>query len=194
MSLQQRLSDLITAIGADVKALTVAVGTKDRYNASTANQTLPASDTYLLGSNVAIPQGKIKVGTKYRCKFNAVKTNAGTATPIVTIRIGTAGAIADTSRAVLTFAAQTNVVDEGVFEIEIVFRAAGASAIMQALGTIGHRLAATGFSTANNSVVIATSAAFDITGANLQIGMSVNAGASSAWTISLVSADLFNLA
>lgn len=191
MSLQTRLSALITAIGADVKALQNR--TTDQHNASTVNQTGFASDTYLAGSRVLIPQGKVKVGTKYRLKFNVVKTAAGTVAPVVTIRVGTAGTTADASRAALTFAAQTAAVDEGVFEIEVDFRVAGATAVLQALGVIGHRLAATGLSTSNNSVAINTGAAFDVTGVNLGIGASVNGGASAAWTVSLVSAELVNL-
>jgi hypothetical protein len=191
VSLETRLAALATAIGTDIKALLNA--TKDQHNVSTTQQVTGAVDVYLAGSNVPIPQGKIKVGTKYRLKFQAVKTGAGVATPILTVRVGTAGAIADTSRAALTFAAQTAVIDEGVFEIECVFRVAGAAAIIQALGTIGHRLAATGFSTSNNSVVINTGGAFDVTGANLKIGASINPGTAAAWTINLVSAELVNL-
>lgn len=189
-SLQSRILDLITAIGADIKGLR----NSSQYNASTADQTGFASDTYLAGSVVSIPQGKIKIGTKYRVRFNVVKTAAGVAAPVINVRIGTAGTTADASRAALTFAAQTAVVDEGEFEIEVVFRAAGAAAIIQAMGILGHRLAATGLSTSNNSVAVALSvAAFDATLANLKMGLSVNGGTSAAWTVNIVSADLVNL-
>lgn len=191
-SLATRLGDLITAIGADIKALQNKV--TDQNNASTANQTGFATDTYLAGSDIAIPQGKIKVGTKYRVKFNAVKTAAGTGSPVISVRVGTAGSVADTARAALTFAAQTSAIDEGQFDIECVFRQSGASALIQALGRLAHRLTITGLnSTAGNTFVINTGAAFDITGPNLKIGLSVNAGASAAWTISVVSAELINL-
>ncbi len=194
MSLQSRLTDLITAIGADIKALQNA--TKDQHNVSTANQTIAGnSDTAIAGSMVPIPQGKAKIGTKYRLKFNAVKTAAGTAAPVLNIRVGTAGTVGDASRAVLTFAPQTAVVDEGVFEIECVFRSVGAvtAAVLQALGVIGHRLATTGLSTSNNSVAINTGGGFDSTLANLKISASLNPGASASWTVSLVSAELVNL-
>lgn len=190
-SLQSRLSDLITAIGADIKALQNR--TQEQHNVSTANQSGFAADTYLTGSDVPIPQGKVRIGTKYRVRFNVVKTAAGVAAPIITVRVGTAGTTADTARAVLTFAAQTAVVDEGEFEIEVVFRASGVSAILQAMGILGHRLAATGLSTSNNSVAVNTGAAFDVTGANLKMGLSVNGGASAAWTVNIVSAELVNL-
>lgn len=194
MSLESRLQALISAIGADIKSLQGA--TKDQHNAMTAAQNnVFTSDTYLQGSNVSIPLGKIQVGTKYRCKFSVVKTSTGgTATPVITFRVGTAGAIGDTSRGTMTFAAQTAVADEGAFEIELTFRAAGATAFFVALGTLGHRLAATGLSTANHSVVLITSSTFDATAANLKLGISLNAGASAAWNVNLVSAELVNLA
>lgn len=193
MSLQSRLSTLITAIGADIKALQNQVD--DRHSASTTNQAVSGnSEIYLAGSGVAIPQGKIKVGTKYRCKIEAVKTAAGTAAPTFNVRVGTAGTTADTARAALAFAAQTAAIDEGVFEIECVFRQAGATSIIQAMGTLLHRLVTTGFNiTGLWTKVINTGASFDATGAGLTIGVSVNPGASAAWTVSLVEASLVNL-
>lgn len=193
MSLQTRLEALVTAIGADIKALTTKVGGGQVDNGSSANQVLTNGVTYLTGSDCLIPTGKIKVGTKYRCKFNIVKTAAGTAAPDFHIKVGTAGTTADTSRVTITMAAQTAVIDEGVVEIECIFRAAGASAVLQALSTLGHRLATTGLSTSNHDVKIGTSAAFDVTTAALKIGVAVNVGASSSWTISLVSAELVSL-
>jgi hypothetical protein len=193
-SLATRIGDLITAIGADIKALQNRV--TNQYNASTAVQTGFAADTYLSGSMISIPQGKVKVGTKYKCKFNVVKTAAGVAAPVITVRVGTAGTVADTARTTLTYAAQTAAIDEGEIEVECVVRAtgAGATTIIQAIGSLIHRLATTGLNvTAAFTSVKNTGAAFDITGANLKIGLSVNAGASAAWTIDLVSTELVNL-
>lgn len=190
MSLQSRLSSLITALGADIKALQTR---RTSYNASSSDQTGFSSDTYLAGSSVAIPTGKIKVGTIYKCRFNVVKTGAGTAAPVINVRVGTAGSTADTSRVSLTLTAQTGVIDEGEVDVDIVFRAAGASAVAQAFARLRHRLVSTGLATTSNTFVSGTSGSFDITGAGLIIGLSVNAGASAAWTISLVSAELRNL-
>lgn len=165
------------------------------HNASVAAQSGFAADTYLIGSDCAIPSGQLKATSKYRCRLNVVKTAAGVAAPIVTVRIGTAASTADASRGALTFAAQTAVVDEGTIDIEVVFRTVGAAtaAVVQVLGQIAHRLTATGLSTAAESVQIATSAGFDSTVANSKIGVSVNGGTSAAWTVSLVSAELVNL-
>lgn len=190
-SLASRIADLITAIGADIKALQ----TRDtNYNGSTSAQSSISGDTYLAGSNIAIPQGKVKAGTKYTCKFNVVKTGAGTGAPVISVRVGTAASTADTARATLTFAAQTGVIDEGEFVVECVFRAAGASAVIQAMGSLWHRLVTTGLNvTATYTSVLNTGGSFDVTGASQKIGLSVNAPNPSSWTISLVSAELVNL-
>lgn len=199
MSLQSRLADLITEIGLDINSLNFSIATLlartyDQRNASTANQTLGTGDTYLAGSRILIPQGKVKVGTIYRCKFNVVKTAGGTQAPVISVRVGTAGTTADLARAALTFDTQTGVIDEGTFEVDCVFRAAGASAVIQALGRLAHRLITTGLSTvASNTFKLNTGASFDVNVNNLGIGLSVNAGASSAWTVSLVTAELVNL-
>lgn len=195
MSLQTRLDALITAIGADIKALQAASpGTKDVHNGSTTQQILTNGITYLAGSACAIPQGKIQVGTKYRCRFSVSKTAAGSAAPDIHVKVGTAGTTADTSRATITMALQTAVADNGFVDVEVIFRVAGASAVLQSLAIIDHRLAATGLSTSNTDSQTIVSAAFDATPANLKIGVAVNVGASSNWTLQLVSAELMNLA
>ena len=165
-----------------------------QHNASVAQQTGFAADTYLTGSDVAIPQGKVQAKTKYWCKFNVVKTGAGVATPIINLRVGTAATTADASRGTLTFSAQTAVIDEGTFEVQGIFRTAGATAVLQSLGQLSHRLSITGLGVGVSEPEIATSAAFDVTGAGLKIGLSVNGGASAAWTINVVDAMLSNLA
>lgn len=192
MPLDTRLGALAQAVGADIKTL---YSGRSIFNASTTAQGPGfASDTYLAGSACLIPTGRVKAGTMYRCKFHATKTAAGVATPVINLRVGTAGTTADTSRVALTFAAQTAVADEAFIEVWGTFRAAGATAVLQGVGMIDHTLAATGFSTANTSIKNATSAAFDATAANLQVGLSVNAGSAAAWTVTLVQAELQNLA
>lgn len=154
-----------------------------------------ASDTYLTGSNVLIPNGRLKPGTVYRLKMYMSKTGAGIASPIVTVRMGTAGTVADTSRLVITFAAQTAVADEGFIEIYLTFRSygSGTATVIQGSGLLNHRLAATGLSTSNASSITATSSGFDGTTANTYIGCSLNAGSSAAWTVTQVQAELQNL-
>jgi hypothetical protein len=167
------------------------------FNAAVAQQTGFAADTYLVGSSIAIPAGRLQAKSIYRCRFNVVKTNAGTATPIIIVRIGTAGTTADTALCTLTWTAQTNVVDEGVYQIESIFRTvgSGSSAVLQTLGQLTHRLVATGLgNTAVSEPEIATSAGFNSTVASSIIGISVNGGTSAAFTIEYVTAELVNLA
>lgn len=154
-----------------------------------------ASDTYLVGSSIAVPASSLQAKSQYRLKFSVSKTAAGTAAPVVTIRFGTAGSTADTSICALTFAAQTAAIDEGFIEVFATFRTVGSgtSAVVQGVGTLAHRLAATGLSTSGASVVTTTGAGFDSTLGSAIIGASVNGGTSAAWTITLVQAELFNL-
>lgn len=192
MTLETRLSALITAVGADIKSLKGS-GSGQRYSTSVANQTISGADTYLTGSAITIPDNSLQVGSIYKLRFNVTKTAAGVAAPVVAVRIGTAGTTADAGQGTLTFAVQTAVVDEGYIEVGCVFRTVGAAAVLQSLGNLSHRLAATGLSTSGASTVTATSASFASTTSGLKIGASVNPGASGVWTVNLVEAELINL-
>ena len=124
-----------------------------------------------------------------------VKTAAGIATPIINVRFGINGSIVDASRGVLTFSVQTGVIDEGKFEFWVTFITVGAgtSAVIQSLGQLQHRLSITGLSLGVAEPKIATSVGFDSTVNNSIIGISVNGGASAAWTVNLVQAKLENI-
>src|SRR5256885_7519892 len=53
-------------------------------NFSTASQAPAATTrTYLTGSNITVPVGKLRIGTFFRWKFNMTKTGAGTATSTI---------------------------------------------------------------------------------------------------------------
>jgi hypothetical protein len=167
-------------------------------NANVAQQTFAATDAYVTGSDVLIPNARVQAKTMYRARMEITKTSTtgSVSTPIVSIRIGTAGTTADTARATLTFAAQTAVADTGFLEIFVTFRTVGSgtTAVISATGILDHVLAATGLSTANVSVAKAVSAGFDSTVSNLRIGWSFNGGTSFAGTTNMVQAELFNLA
>lgn len=167
-----------------------------QFNASVAAQGPGfASDTYLIGSSILIPDGRLQAKSIYRCVFNAVKTGAGVATPIITVRFGTAGSVADAARGVLTHSAQTGVIDEMRYDLVAIFRTvgAGSAAVLQSCGVINHRLSITGFSVGVSEPEIATSAGFNSTVASSIIGLSVNGGSSAAWTVNVVQAELVNL-
>lgn len=150
-----------------------------------------SSDTYLVGSSIAIPSGYPHVGAMYRLTFDVSKTAAGTAAPVVTIRYGTAGTTADTARLTFTFTAGTAAADTGKFEIDALFRTVGSgtSAVLQGAGRLTHGADITGLSTLVAEQLQVTSGGFDSTVASSIIGASVNGGASAAWTIALVRAE-----
>ena len=179
------------------------VGTVDTLDdvASTSTATVSAgyaADTYLAGSSLAIPTGLVRVSSMYYCCFDMVKTAAGIATPIVTIRIGTAGTIADTARITFTFAAGTAAVDTGIFEIWAHFRSVGSgtSAVLQGMCECTHSLAATGLTSTGASgagIILAGSAGFDSTVPTSFIGVSFNGGASFSGTNTMVQSLMRNV-
>jgi hypothetical protein len=165
----------------------------DIENASTANQTGFAADTYLVGSSIAIPSTLLKAKTLYRLVFDMVKTAAGTAAFAINVRVGTAGTTADAARLTFTFGAGTAAIDTGTFEILAHIRNIGASAVLVGICRCTHHLAATGLISTGASgtgILTVTSAAFDSTVANLIIGASVNGGASFSGTNTLVQSEL----
>jgi hypothetical protein len=168
------------------------------YNASTANQTGFAADTYLVGSNITIPP-TLKIGSRYRLTFDMVKTAAGTAASTLIIRYGTAGSTADTARVTFTFGAGTAAVDTGTYEVFCHFRSVGSgtSAVLQGMIECSHHLAATGListGASGNGILLVTSGGFDSTPAGSIIGASFNGGASFSGTNTKVEAELLNAA
>lgn len=159
-------------------------------NASVANQTGFSADTYLAGSFLVFPSAPV-VETSYKLIFDVTKTAAGIATPIIQIRLGTAGTTADTSRLTLTFGAGTAAIDGGLFEVTVSFRTVGGgtSAVIVGLAQLTSNLTTTGISNAVKFRT-ATSGGFDSTVANLGIGASYNGGTSAAHTVTLVRAEI----
>jgi len=153
-----------------------------------------AVDSYLAGSQIVLPAGVLRQGTRYRLAFDVAKTAAGIATPVISLRFGAAGALADPAIAVLSFPAQTMAVDDGRFTLDVTFRSVGAAAVVQAVAGLTHTLASTGLSNSPGPVRRATSASFNSSLAGAVIGVSVNGGSLAAWTVSLVQASLENLA
>ena len=169
-----------------------ALGDGDMNNASTADQTANAADTYLSGGSVAI-SNRIKAGTFFRWRISATKTAAGVAGPIWNLRVGTAAGTGDTSRGSATGVAQTAATDTGIFEVEAIIRAVTATGTIQTLWRFAHKNATTGFANvAQDQVFQSTSGTFDLTATGLFIGLSVNPGASGVWTIQSVTLDCVN--
>lgn len=168
----------------------------DIENFSAANQTGFAADTYLVGSSLTVPGSLVQAGTTYRLLFDMTKTGAGTATPILAIRFGTAGTTSDTARLTFTFAVGTAVIDTGIIEVWAHWRNVGVSSVLVGMARLTHHLAATGLTTTGASgvgIILVTSAAFDSTVANSIIGASFNGGTSFAGTNTLVQSVLCNV-
>lgn len=168
-------------------------------NASVAAQTLGTADTYLTGSSVTFAAGRLKAGSYYRLVFDMTKTAAGTATATMNLRFGTAGTTSDTSRCLFTFpTAQTAATDNARFSVYANMRSVGSgtSATVEGVLVIERTNTTTGFLSTGGlqfmTPIRVLSSGFDSTTVTT-VGLSINAGASSAWTTQLVQADIKNL-
>lgn len=170
------------------------VRTFGRTNFSTTSQALVATTrTYVTGSALAVPTGKMQIGTCFRWRLNITKTAAGTATSAYAICFGTAGTIADTDRVSFTKPVGTAAIDEGVIEINCIIRSIGAAGVAVGEFQLTHNLSATGHATIPCVAVNTVSAGFDMTLANLIAGLTATTGASDAITIQMVVAEAWNL-
>jgi hypothetical protein len=165
------------------------------YNCLTsASQALVASTrTYLTGSLLRVPKQKLQVGTHFRWGFAATKTAAGTATSTIDIAVGTAGTTADTARVSFTKPAGTAAADEAWFEIDCLVQTIGATGVLIGTMRMVHNLASTGHAVIPCVVVTTTSAGFDMTVADLIVGVCFTSGASDAITISGTFAEALDL-
>lgn len=167
-------------------------------NAAVANQLPGVADAYITNSDLIIPSFSLQAKTRIQWRLSASKTAAGIATPIYTIRTGTLRTTGDTSRLALTGPAQTAIADIGTLNVVLTVRTGGAATVIQGTAWWDHRGTAatstvgTGFANDASGHVEATSASFDSsalgTGPNY-IGLSINPGASAAWTITQVWAE-----
>ena len=173
----------IEGVGWFEAAASVAPAVIGTNHSETATAAGFAADTYL--ANTAIPLaalGTPTVGRRYIWRLLISKTAAGTATPILTIRVGTAGAIGDTARVTLTWGAGTAAIDRGEIELEAIVSTAGASGILTGKANWTTNLSATGLTSTIKALKVASSA-FDLTVANSIIGLSYNGGTSAVHTV-----------
>lgn len=162
-------------------------------NANTADVTASAADTYLTGSNLTVG-GRIQAGTWFRWRFTMTKTAAGVATPIYTVRAGTAGTTADASVGTATGVAQTAATDTGWHEIEAVVRSVSATSTGQITFRQAHKNATTGLANVAQDQIFQTAfSSIDLTSTSLIFGVSCNPGASGVWTFQTVSVLVGNL-
>jgi hypothetical protein len=164
-------------------------------NYSVASQApTAATRTYITGSAIAIPVGKLRIGTILRWKFNMTKTSAGgTATSIFDIAFGTAGTTADTARVSFTKPIGTAAADEGWVDIICTIRGPlSASGIAVGQFILVHNLAATGHAAIPVVVLNTISSAFDVT-TPTYVGICITTGTGDAVTIQEVQAEAINL-
>jgi hypothetical protein len=163
-------------------------------NASIANQTVNAADTYLTDSDILLPSFGMQARARIVWTVSASKTAAGVATPIYNIRIGAARTTSDTARLTLTGPAQTAIADIGTLTVMVTVRSVGASGVLQGTAWWVHRGTAantttsgTGFANDTSGHVEATSAGFDNSAlAGQYIGLSVHSGTAGVWTVTQV--------
>jgi hypothetical protein len=161
-------------------------------NSSTASQSPSTSDVYLTGSNCVVAAGDFKAKGQYRCIFDMTKS-AGTGAIVISLRVGTAGAIGDPAVVTFTFGAGTSVADSGIFEVIANWRSVGSgtSAVVQGICRGTHNLATTGlFNNAAGFVIVGTTSSGFASNTATNIGVSFNGSTAFAGTTTLVQASL----
>ena len=142
------------------------------------DQTLSTTDVYLNNSALTLAAlGAPTIGRCYHWRIILVKS-AGTAAPVLTVRVGTGGVVGDTARLTFTWGIGTSVADRCEIELEAMFIAVGASAILRGKANMTNNLSntLTGFSgtTSIKALQPADSGTFDSTVASSLIGLSWN--------------------
>lgn len=143
-----------------------------------------ATDTYISNSGLLIPSFGMQTGQKYEWVIHLSKTAAGTAAAALNVRIGSNQSTADTSRLALTqTVAQAATATSAHMWVTVYPTVVSATGILA--GCFGFDSGAN-FGSGKD----AQSSTFDNSGlAGSYIGLSVNTGASAAWTITGVHAQ-----
>lgn len=151
-------------------------------NANTTDVVASAVDTYLTGSALVVPL--LQIGMRLKWRFWMTKSALGLGAPVWNVRVGTLGTIADASRLTFTAPAQTPVVDTGRILLDVIVRSIGATGVIAGVLSLHHNspTGIIGFSTSICPVIQAVSSPFDMTIANLIVGVSVDPGAAGVWT------------
>lgn len=145
-----------------------------------------ASDTYVTNSGILIPSHGMEAGQVYRWTISLSKSGAGTAAAVYTFRIGPNQTTADTARLALTATvAQTAAVSQGLLIAQVSVRNVGASGVLA--GGVGIASNSAGLGGGIDGVA----AGFDNQSLGGQyLGLSINGGASAAWTLTSVACEL----
>lgn len=154
-------------------------------NHATAQQTGFAADTYLTGSAITVPSFGMQVGQLYQWVVGVEKTAAGTGAITVTVRLGTNGTTADTSRAALAqTVAQTATASVTTFNVYVFVRTVSASGVLVAQFDVGGNSGTTTGWGDGDRIVSST---FDNSAVGGQfLGLSLNGNTSASYTIDMV--------
>ena len=160
-----------------------------------ADQQISAATAYVTNSNIAVPAGKLRIGTVLRWRLAVTKSAAGTtAGCAVLLKIGTLGTTGDATILTFTLGTPTGAADTGYISVDVVIRGPlSASCIATGICQLTHNLASTGFSNIACEAKQATSAGFDATVANLICGLTITTTTASVWTVTSVIAEAKNL-
>lgn len=160
---------------------------------SVTDQLIAGTDNYVAGSKLDIA-GHIQAGSVMRWRFCLVKTATGTVTPQFIMRFGTGGTVTDTARVSFTGAAQTATIDGAFIDVEAIYRAAGATAVVVSYLKFEHAKGASGFggTATGPQILVANSTPFDITASPLVAGFSCHPGATGQWVFQIVDAQAVN--
>jgi hypothetical protein len=163
-------------------------------NDGVGSQLLGAADTYVTNSGLLLPSFGMKAGQFVRWFLTLSKTAAGTAAAVVNVRIGSAQTTADTARLVLTQAAaeaQSALAASAIMMVMVGVRSVSATGVIAGGFGFTQTYQATAGNLALGGGADGASSTFDNTAlAGQFVGLSINAGASSAWTISHVTGEL----
>lgn len=162
------------------------------FNAATAAQGAGfATDTYVTDSDLLIPSFGMQAKTQFKWVISASKTAASTAAPTYSVRIGSLRTTADTARLQLTGPAQTAAVDTGLLFLVVTVRSVSAAGVIQGTANWSHNGDKAGFCNNDSGSVEGTSAGFDNSAlGGSYIGLSIDGGASAAWTVTQVRAEV----
>jgi hypothetical protein len=159
-----------------------------------AQAPVAATATYITGSQIAVPNGGLQVGTRFKWKFTAAKTAAGTATSSIKIVGGAHGTTADATMLTFTKSAGTAAADEGIFEVEAIVTAISSTAgAMTGEYRMTHNLTATGHSTLAADAVTDAATNIDTSNDVAFVGLVITTGAADALTIHYCTAEATGL-
>ena len=164
-------------------------------NQSTSAQTINASTTaYLTHSNIAVPAAKLRIGTVFHWRVQVNKTALGTNNVSFIVKVGTLGTTSDTSVLTFSLPTATAAADEGWIDIMVTCRGPlSASGIFQGVLRMTHNLNTTGLANIPCVEVAVTSSAFDVTTANLIVGLTCTTPASTTLLFRQVVVEARNL-